>query len=155
MLKYFLKWIYMFILIIRKSSVFTNVFVTALFVHQLRWLSLFIAFETNEPSTHVNVRAKKAGFLVTNYVTVNTLIRLIRLWFTFWLNFCWASWLLKLRKIRNQYNQAQHLTQDIWESDKNTIKHHIRKSQEVSPFPAGDHMAAMKIQENLINMKHK
>ena len=36
------------------------------------------------------------------------------------------------------------LTQDTtWESDKNTIKHHIQESQEVSPFSAGDHKAAM------------
>ena len=30
----------------------------------------------------------------------------------------------KVAKIRNQYNQAPHLTQDTtWESDKNRIKH--------------------------------
>ena len=30
----------------------------------------------------------------------------------------------KATKIRNQYNQVSHLTQDTtWESDKNTIKH--------------------------------
>ena len=44
-------------------------------------------------------------------------------------------------KIRNRYNQVPHLTHDTtWESDKNKIKHH---KQEVSPFPAGDHKAAM------------
>ena len=33
--------------------------------------------------------------------------------------------------IRNRYNQAPHLPQDItWESDKNTVKHHIQESQE-------------------------
>ena len=31
-----------------------------------------------------------------------------------------------------------------WESDKNTIKHHIQESQEASPFPTGDHKAAIK-----------
>ena len=63
----------------------------------------------------------------------------------------------KKAKIRNQYNQATHLlTQDTaWESDKNTIKHHIQESQEVSPFPAGDHKAAMNRQENITNTKHK
>ena len=41
--------------------------------------------------------------------------------------------------IRNQYNQAPHLTQDTTqESDKNTVKHHTQQSQEVSPFPAGE-----------------
>ena len=34
---------------------------------------------------------------------------------------------------RNRYNQIQHLTQDIrWESDKNTRKHHIEPSQQMS-----------------------
>ena len=30
-----------------------------------------------------------------------------------------------------------------WKNDKNTITHHIQESQEVSPFPAGDHNAAI------------
>ena len=39
-----------------------------------------------------------------------------------------------MAKIRNRYNQVPHLTQDTtWESDT------TKKSQEVSPFPAGDH----------------
>ena len=37
---------------------------------------------------------------------------------------------VKKAKTRNLYNQVPHLTQDtIWESDKNTRKHHIRESQ--------------------------
>ena len=54
--------------------------------------------------------------------------------------------LIKLRKkvkIRNQCNQVPDLNQDtIWESDKNTRKHHIPESQKVSPFLEGDHKAA-------------
>ena len=34
-----------------------------------------------------------------------------------------------------------------WESNKYTIKHHKQESQEVSPFPAGDHKATMNSQE--------
>ena len=50
---------------------------------------------------------------------------------------------VKKTKIRNSYNQIPHLTQDtIWESDKNTRKHYIQESQEVSPFPTSDHKAA-------------
>ena len=56
---------------------------------------------------------------------------------------------LKIKKVRknskiwNRYNQVQHPTRDaIWESDKSRRKHHIQESQEVSPFPAGDHKAA-------------
>ena len=48
----------------------------------------------------------------------------------------------KKAKIRNQYNQVPHLTKDTtWESTKNT-RNITYKSQEVSPFPAGDHKAA-------------
>ena len=59
-------------------------------------------------------------------------------------------------KIRNRYNQVPHLTQDTngkvtqssttpdpgykWESDKLTLDT-TNESQEVSPFPAGDHKA--------------
>ena len=53
----------------------------------------------------------------------------------------------KAAQIRTRYNQVLHLTQDTtWESDKNTIKLH---NQEVSPFPAGDHRAAMNRRESL------
>ena len=46
------------------------------------------------------------------------------------------------------YNQVPHLTQDTtWKSDKNT--NIAKKSQEVSPFPAGDHKAAMNRRENM------
>ena len=58
----------------------------------------------------------------------------------------------KKAKIRNPYNQDQHLTQDTtWESDKNTRKHHVQESQEVNPFPVG----AMNRQESMTNTKHK
>ena len=47
----------------------------------------------------------------------------------------------KSAKIIDQYNQVPHLTQDTnGESDKLTVRHH-NESQEVSPFPAGDHKA--------------
>ena len=40
----------------------------------------------------------------------------------------------------NRFYQIPHLTHDIiWKSDDNTGKHHIQKSQEVNPFPTGDH----------------
>ena len=77
---------------------------------------------------------------------------------------CWMHYNLdllnvKLRKksnIRNRYNQAPQLTKDTTcDSDENTIKHNIQESQEVSPFPAGDHKTAMNRQENKTNTKHK
>ena len=49
----------------------------------------------------------------------------------------------KKAKIRNRYNQVPRLTKDIvWESNKNTRKHHTHESQEVSPFPSGDQKVA-------------
>ena len=46
-------------------------------------------------------------------------------------------------KILNRYNQVPHPTKDTMrESDESRRKHHIQESQEVSPFPAGDHKAA-------------
>ena len=43
-------------------------------------------------------------------------------------------------KIRNRYNQVPHLTQDTNGKVKLTIDT-TNESQEVSPFPAGDHKA--------------
>ena len=36
-----------------------------------------------------------------------------------------------------------------------TRKHHIQENQEVSPFQAGDHKAAMNRQDSMTNTKHK
>ena len=60
-----------------------------------------------------------------------------------------------MAKIRKQYNKVPHLTRDTtWEINKNTINI-INKSQEVSPFPAGDHKAAVNRQESMRNTRHK
>ena len=60
-----------------------------------------------------------------------------------------ASKVKKTARIRNRYNQVPHLSQDTkWESNK--IKMNItNKSQEVSPFPSGDHKAAMNRLESI------
>ena len=52
-----------------------------------------------------------------------------------------SKYVTKKAKIKNRYNQVPHLIKDTtWESDKNTKKkYHIQESQEVSPFPAGNH----------------
>ena len=58
-------------------------------------------------------------------------------------------------QVKNRYNQVPHLTQEItWESDKNTRKHHTQESQEVSPFSAGNHKAAMNRQDSTTDTKH-
>ena len=44
-------------------------------------------------------------------------------------------------KIRNRYNQVPHLTQDTNEKVTNSQLDTTNESQEVSPFPAGDHKA--------------
>ena len=62
---------------------------------------------------------------------------------------------MKDDKIRKRYNQVQHLTQDTtWESNKYTINI-TNKSQEVSPFPAGDHKPAMNRRESMRNTRRK
>ena len=47
----------------------------------------------------------------------------------------------KRAKIRNRYNQAQHLTQDTNGKVTTSQLDITKESQEVSPFPAGDHKA--------------
>ena len=44
-------------------------------------------------------------------------------------------------KIRNRYNQVPHLTQDTNGKVTNSHLYTTNESQEVSPFPAGDHKA--------------
>ena len=44
-------------------------------------------------------------------------------------------------KIRNRYNQEPHLTQDTNGKVTNSQFDTTNESQEVSPFPAGDHKA--------------
>ena len=61
----------------------------------------------------------------------------------------------KIAKIRKLYNQVPHMTQDTtWNSNKNT-KLITNKSQENSPFQAGDHKAAMNRRESMSYTRHK
>ena len=61
----------------------------------------------------------------------------------------------KAAKIRNRYNQVPHLTQDTtWEVTKTQLNT-TNKSQEVSPFPAADHKAAMNMRKSMPNTRHK
>ena len=47
----------------------------------------------------------------------------------------------KSAKIRNRYNQVPHLTRDTNGKVTNSQLDTTNESQEVSPFPAGDHKA--------------
>ena len=49
----------------------------------------------------------------------------------------------KRAKIRNRYNQAPHLTQDTNRKVTTSQLDTTNESQEVSPFPAGDHQASI------------
>ena len=61
----------------------------------------------------------------------------------------------KTAKIRNPYNQVPHLSQHTtWKSNKITINI-TNKSHEVSPFPSGDHKAAINRRESMTNTGHK
>ena len=54
---------------------------------------------------------------------------------------CYRTKVSKGAKIRNRYNQVPHLTQDTNGKVTNSQLYTTNKSQEVSPFPAGDHKA--------------
>ena len=61
----------------------------------------------------------------------------------------------KEAKIRKRYNQVPHLTQyTTWQGNKITINS-TYKSQEVCPFPLGDHKVAMNRRESMRNTRHK
>ena len=51
----------------------------------------------------------------------------------------------KRAKIRNRYNQSPHLTQDTSGKVTTSQLDITNESQEVSPFPAGDHKASINI----------
>ena len=73
-------------------------------------------------------------------------------------SFTLDSVVVKVRKtprIWNQYNQVAHLSQyNKWESNKITIKI-TNKGQEISPFPSGDHKAAINRRKSMTNTRHK
>ena len=63
-------------------------------------------------------------------------------------------------KIRNRYNQVPHLTQDTNGKVTNSQLDTTNESQEVSPFPAGDHKAhinrrAQRHSKHKTGQKHK
>ena len=57
-------------------------------------------------------------------------------------------------KIRNRYNQVPHLTQDTNRKVTNSQLDTTNESQDVSPFPAGDHKAHINRRAQR-NSKHK
>ena len=57
-------------------------------------------------------------------------------------------------KIRNRYNQVPHLTQDTNGKVTNSQLDTTNESQEISPFPAGDHKAHFNRREQR-HCKHK
>ena len=68
--------------------------------------------------------------------------------------------LSKGAKIRNRYNQVPHLTQDTNGKVSNSQLDTTNESQEVSPFPAGDHKAhinrrAQRHSKHKTEQKHK
>ena len=57
-------------------------------------------------------------------------------------------------KIRNRYNQVTHLTQDTNGKVTNSQLDTTNQSQEVSPFPAGDHKTHI-YRHTQMHSKHK
>ena len=54
---------------------------------------------------------------------------------------------LVLRNVKKGGRYQESFQDTTQGSDENKIKHHVQESQEVSPFPAGDHMATLNRQE--------
>ena len=52
-------------------------------------------------------------------------------------------------KIRNRYNQGPHLTQDTNGKVTKSQLYTSNDSQEVSPFPAGDHKAQIMVHSDI------
>ena len=68
-----------------------------------------------------------------------------------------VNWIIKVSKgakIRNWYNQVPYLTQDTNGKVTNSQLDTTNESQEVSPFPAGDHKAHIKRRAQM-HSKHK
>ena len=88
----------------------------------------------------------------TKIITSNSGIAIFHCWICLcWSHIphCWKSHVaahflksrLKKVNIRNQYNQAQRLTQDTNEKVTTSQLDVTIESQDISPFPAGDHNA--------------
>ena len=74
--------------------------------------------------------------------------------------FCKVRKVSKGAKIRNRYSQVPHLTQDTNGKVTNSQLDTTKESQEVSPFPAGDHKAhinrrAQRHSKQKTEQKHK
>ena len=61
----------------------------------------------------------------------------------------------KAAKIRYRYNQVPHLTKGYHMGSDKTQLSITNKSQEVNPFPAGDHKAAINRRESMKITRHK
>ena len=102
----------------------------------------------------ISITITKSKFLYKQYLTVEIKVTLA-------LKACFANDKVRKRaKIRYRYNQAPHPTQDT--NGKVTMSQLdiTNESQEVSPFPAGDHKAhinrrAQRHSKHKTEQKHK
>ena len=72
----------------------------------------------------------------------------------------YATLLYPLITCKNEGKDQESIHSSIrpgpgYHKKKPTIKHHKQESQEVIPFPAGDHKATINRQEQMINRNHK
>ena len=89
--------------------------------------------------------AKKVKYGILNsklYIKLQTMSNMVYS-FAYWVEYGILSCILvsKDAKIRNRYNQVPRLTQDTNGKVTNSQLDTTNESQEVSPFPAGDHKA--------------
>ena len=80
--------------------------------------------------------------LQTEQTQIRQLCLLMEIWHI-WSNTSGPDKVRKRAKIGNQYNQVPHLTQDTNGKVTNSQLDITNESQEVSPYPAGDHKASI------------
>ena len=103
--------------------------------------------ETQNINTHATVRTQLISFSSQRDCLFSTLTGMPRS-----LSLVRVS---KGAKIRNRYNQIPHLTQDTNGKVTNSQLYTTHESQEVSPFPAGDHKAQISRHKGITNTRQK
>ena len=84
------------------------------------------------------------GILLSIYLSLDNIVCCFRLYCVLFSPWYKLEFRVRKRsKFRNRYNQAPHLTQDTNAKVTTSQLDITNKSQEVSPFPAGDHKASI------------
>ena len=111
--------------------------------HLMKYLAAFLEWSCYRRCDFVENFTKSAQFWYQNVPLVLTKKRVYTLYVSYHKqrSYCSSNHVSKGAKIRNRYNQVPHLTQDTNGKVTNSQLDTTNESQELSPFPAGDHKA--------------